>query len=236
MPAKQTEVSNWKRNDVFEEVKDEGQKCISTRWVCTLKETPDGVVPKARSVARGFKDMTLRSSQKTHLHVPQRLEKLSWQKKWQLNSIKAAFCSQPRVNPKCLHSTSPQSSEQRNSMEVEEVCLWLSTCYKVEDTFTAGNARKAWQGLNIMMGRTVKSAQIQRPDSATFAEQLNTYYGRFNKPSARKDWPLTNTTHSAIIVDKKMDTAILSHVDPRKSPGPDGLRWQGAEGMLSPAG
>ena len=38
-------------------MKDEGQKCISTRWVCTLKETPDSVVPKARLVARGFGEM-----------------------------------------------------------------------------------------------------------------------------------------------------------------------------------
>lgn len=46
--AKQTELDNWKRNDVFKEEKDKGQKCISTRWVCTLKETPVGIVPKAR--------------------------------------------------------------------------------------------------------------------------------------------------------------------------------------------
>lgn len=32
MQVKHTELSNWKRNDVFEEMKDEGQKCISTRW------------------------------------------------------------------------------------------------------------------------------------------------------------------------------------------------------------
>lgn len=57
MPAKHAELCNWKRNDVFEEVKDEGQKCISMRWVCPLKESPDGVVPKARLVARDFEEM-----------------------------------------------------------------------------------------------------------------------------------------------------------------------------------
>lgn len=57
MPAKHAEPSNWKKNEVFEEVKDERQKCISTRWVCTLKETPDGVVSKARRIARGFEEM-----------------------------------------------------------------------------------------------------------------------------------------------------------------------------------
>ncbi len=56
MSAKNTELSTWKRNNVFEEVKDDGQKCISTRWVCTLKEATAGVVPKARLVARGFEE------------------------------------------------------------------------------------------------------------------------------------------------------------------------------------
>lgn len=40
IPAKHTELSTWKRNDVFELVKNKGQKSISTWWVCTLKETP----------------------------------------------------------------------------------------------------------------------------------------------------------------------------------------------------
>jgi len=57
MSAQHNERSNWKKNDVFEEVKDEGQKSMSTRWVCTLKETPDSVATKARLVSRGFKVM-----------------------------------------------------------------------------------------------------------------------------------------------------------------------------------
>lgn len=56
MYAKYAELRNWKQNSVFEEVKDEDQKSISTRWVYTL-ETPDGVVPKARLVARGFEEI-----------------------------------------------------------------------------------------------------------------------------------------------------------------------------------
>jgi hypothetical protein len=56
--AKSAELESWKRNCVFEEVLDTGQKCISTKWVCTLKDTPDGILPKARLVARGFEEMT----------------------------------------------------------------------------------------------------------------------------------------------------------------------------------
>ena len=36
---------------------DIGQKCVCTRWVCTLKETPDGMVPKARLVRKRFREL-----------------------------------------------------------------------------------------------------------------------------------------------------------------------------------
>lgn len=51
--AKKAELDNWQRNCVFKEVKDDGQKCISTRWMCSAKETPDGIVPKARVRGNG---------------------------------------------------------------------------------------------------------------------------------------------------------------------------------------
>ena len=54
--AKQAELHSWKENMVYEIVPDVGQKCISTRWICSLKELPSGVIPKARLVARGFED------------------------------------------------------------------------------------------------------------------------------------------------------------------------------------
>ncbi len=55
--SQQEEIKSWRNNHVFEEVKDEGQKCILTRWVCTYKETLKGFVPKARLVARGFEEL-----------------------------------------------------------------------------------------------------------------------------------------------------------------------------------
>lgn len=35
--AKQKEIENWRNNNVYKEVRDKGQKCVSTRWACTLK-------------------------------------------------------------------------------------------------------------------------------------------------------------------------------------------------------
>jgi len=54
--AKQKELLNWKNNKVYSKISGGGYKTISTRWVCTLKETPDGLVPKARLVVRGFEE------------------------------------------------------------------------------------------------------------------------------------------------------------------------------------
>lgn len=55
--AKLAELNNWKHNEVYKDVEDQGQKCISTRWMCTLKQTKDGIKPKARLVARGFEEI-----------------------------------------------------------------------------------------------------------------------------------------------------------------------------------
>ena len=59
--AKQDKLTSWKNNNVYKEVQrsNVNQKCIYLRWVCTLKETKDGIKPKARLVARGFEEDSL---------------------------------------------------------------------------------------------------------------------------------------------------------------------------------
>ena len=56
--AKMAEVSNLLDYEVFEEVKDEGQETIGSRWVVTEKEKHDGQKQKtkARLVARVFQE------------------------------------------------------------------------------------------------------------------------------------------------------------------------------------
>lgn len=54
--AKQKELLSWKNNNVYVEKTNIGKKCISTRWICTLKDTPEGTIHKARLVARGFEE------------------------------------------------------------------------------------------------------------------------------------------------------------------------------------
>ena len=56
--AKMAEVNNLLDYEVFEEVKDEGQITIGSRWVVMAKEKHDGQKQKikARLVARGFQE------------------------------------------------------------------------------------------------------------------------------------------------------------------------------------
>ena len=56
--AKNKEVENLRDFDTFDEVVDEGQKKIGSRWVITKKESHDGQKTdyKARIVARGFQE------------------------------------------------------------------------------------------------------------------------------------------------------------------------------------
>ena len=54
--AKLEEIEKWKTFKTFESVPDNGEKAITTRWVCTRKIKGDKVVYKARLVARGFEE------------------------------------------------------------------------------------------------------------------------------------------------------------------------------------
>lgn len=56
--AKQKELENWTKNNIFEKVKDTGQRAISSRWVFTEKAIPgsDKTMVKARLVCRGYEE------------------------------------------------------------------------------------------------------------------------------------------------------------------------------------
>ena len=57
--AKEKEIARLKEFQVYEEVKDQGQNAISTRWVMTSKGDNGKEVVKGRLVARGFEEMCL---------------------------------------------------------------------------------------------------------------------------------------------------------------------------------
>ena len=66
MEAKQLEIDSWNRNNVYQEVEDEGQETLSVRWVTTEKLKDGKSVIKARLVARGFEE----NSSELHKHSP----------------------------------------------------------------------------------------------------------------------------------------------------------------------
>merc|ERR1711921_57812 len=56
--AKNKEIENLRTYETFEEVEDEGQETIGSRWIVTEKEKHDGQKQnyKARLVAKGFQE------------------------------------------------------------------------------------------------------------------------------------------------------------------------------------
>ena len=56
LEARELELKSWSDNNVFIEVKDEGQDCISTRWVYAWKDKDGSKIAKARLVIRGFEE------------------------------------------------------------------------------------------------------------------------------------------------------------------------------------
>ena len=56
--AKDTELDNWRNNDVFNEVEDMGQHTLSLRWVITEKVRDGKTITKARLVVRGYEEDT----------------------------------------------------------------------------------------------------------------------------------------------------------------------------------
>lgn len=55
--AKRNELQNWRDHQVYEEIVNEGQSSISTRWVISEKVKDGSTVVKARLVARGFEEV-----------------------------------------------------------------------------------------------------------------------------------------------------------------------------------
>lgn len=72
-----------------------------------------------------------------------------------------------------------------------------------------GNARLAWQGLNSMMGRNQRQHNIQCPDSACFATELNQVYARFNNNSDEKWTPTGHPVFPPIIIEEKTVEKVL---------------------------
>ncbi|CAC5404047.1 unnamed protein product [Mytilus coruscus] len=95
--AKEAELDNWRKHNVYEEVEDNGQNCISTRWVYTMKELENEFHRKARLVAKSFEEDSLdeipKNSPTCEKQSLRLILSIIANKRWSINSvdIKTAF-------------------------------------------------------------------------------------------------------------------------------------------------
>lgn len=98
---------------------------------------------------------------------------------------------------------------------------------KVEEKFVGGNVRDAWKGLNVMMGRGEQHKPIHGDDPVTFANDLNSFYARFDVHDFKKECndlcvPLMSMPNDVTVSESDV-TVCFSRINPRKAAGPDGL-------------
>ena len=97
---------------------------------------------------------------------------------------------------------------------------------KIEEHFKGMNARDAWECLYVMMGRNTQQQRAKCPDPVKLANEMNTFYARFDYKDFRNECndlcqsldPLpVNVCENGVV-------SVLSHVNPRKAPRSDGLK------------
>ena len=94
------------------------------------------------------------------------------------------------------------------------------------------NARDAWKGLNVMMGRNTQQHRVKCPDPVKFVNEMNTLYARFDDKDFRNECddlcqslgPLPVTVSEGDVSVLSHVLSVLSHVNPRKAPRSDGLK------------
>ena len=136
-PAKLTELENWKRNNVYEEVPNSGQKTVSLKWVFSIKTVDDKTIPKARLVAKGFEEINHeeipKDSPTCSKEVLRTMIATTAQYQWKLNAIdiKAAFLQGENMNRE-VFVTPPKEANTKN--------LWLlNKC-----VYGLGDAPRKW--------------------------------------------------------------------------------------------
>ena len=59
LEAKQVELANWRKHNVYDETEDVGQRVILVKWVITQKFKNNKMIYKTHLVARGFEEENL---------------------------------------------------------------------------------------------------------------------------------------------------------------------------------
>ena len=112
--AKQVELDQWKKEDIYTELIDEGQDCISLRWVLNEKVANGEKLVKVRLCARGFEEEQLfKTDSPTCCKEGLRLTCcIISSNKWSLNSldVKTAFL-QGKLIERTVYVRSPKEAQ-----------------------------------------------------------------------------------------------------------------------------
>jgi len=134
-----------------------------------------------------------------------------------LNNKKRAFMQDDREKVKHIQKEINQKTRQCKADYKE----------KVERQFQQSDLRQAWQGVNTMIGKTKRQQTITVAGDKSFAEELNSFYCRFDchdftkeREAAVEAVPIVDTDIS-ITVDDVIQS--FTKINIRKARGPDKL-------------
>ena len=134
LDAKYKELESWKKNDVYEEVDDEGQHCVSVRWVLLPKMIEGKLRTKARLCARGFEEtLTFRTDSPTCMRESVRIVVIIIvSHMWILHSIdyKTAFLQGKQID-RVLYLRPPCESKTTKIWKLKKTVYGLADAPRV---------------------------------------------------------------------------------------------------------
>ena len=99
---------------------------------------------------------------------------------------------------------------------------------KLENNFTGNNGRLYWRGIEKITGYNQQKRPVQTTDEAKLAEDLDTFYTRFDKHDFHMEQEQervmsetqSRSSHPVVVSDKDV-RACFRKVNPRSAAGPD---------------
>ena len=119
LEAKGDEVRNWKERKVYLKVEDKAKKCVSSRWVTTVKNDGDKMKLKSRLIAKRFEEDCLEEIPKYSPTIDKSSLKAAFpviaQHNWSVNiiNIKTAFLQGEEFERNVYIRQSPVASSKK---------------------------------------------------------------------------------------------------------------------------
>lgn len=97
---------------------------------------------------------------------------------------------------------------------------------KLENAFSSSNTKLAWQTMKNMAGMSTPHKPLHAEDELAFANELNTFYKRFDTDKHFHDCmavleSIPRSNVDTINITAEQVTEVFKHLNPRKACGPD---------------